>query len=92
MTVLTTFWRGWAQMELLAELHFKLAREHPTAKMEKMYGVLRNEACNNAVERVVGLTDVFVGFGDALVFFTGCKTGKKHWRGNCRIIGAKSLR
>ncbi|KAI9921506.1 hypothetical protein PsorP6_002137 [Peronosclerospora sorghi] len=24
------------QMELLAELHFKLAREHPTAKMEKM--------------------------------------------------------
>ncbi|KAG7381741.1 hypothetical protein PHYPSEUDO_005683 [Phytophthora pseudosyringae] len=25
-----------AQVELLAELHFKLAREHPTAKMEKM--------------------------------------------------------
>ncbi|KUF96940.1 hypothetical protein AM588_10010260 [Phytophthora nicotianae] len=30
-----TFW--WSpQVELLAELHFKLAREHPTAKMEKM--------------------------------------------------------
>ena len=24
------------QIELLAELHFKLAREHPTAKMERM--------------------------------------------------------
>jgi hypothetical protein len=25
------------QVELLAELHFKLAREHPTAKMDKMW-------------------------------------------------------